>query len=59
MTALDRGIARQALYYVGLAHERLSRPDVAASTYRELLADPNLPAEVRELATAGLKRVSE
>lgn len=55
----DPAQAAQALYYVGLAHERMGRPEVAARLYRELLARENLPAEVRTKTQAGLRRVGE
>jgi len=55
----DPARAAQALYYVGLAHERMGRPEVAAKLYRELLARKNLPAEVRTKAQTGLRRVGE
>jgi len=55
----DPARAAQALYYVGLAHERMGRPELAANLYRELLARENLPAEVRTKTQAGLRRVGE
>jgi tetratricopeptide (TPR) repeat protein len=58
-TDADPARAAEALYYLGLAHERMGRPEVAIRLYRELLARENLPAEVRTLARAGLRRVGE
>ncbi len=58
-TEPDPARAAQALYYVGLAHERMGRPELAAKLYRELLARENLPTQVRTKTQAGLRRVGE
>ena len=58
-TEPDPARAAQALYYVGLAHERMGRPEVAARLYRELLERNNAAAEVRTQAQAGLSRVGD
>ena len=55
----NRGLAAAALYYVGVAHERMERADVAAELYRELLQREDLAPEIRELATRGLERLGE
>ncbi len=55
----DRSLAAEALYYVGLAHERMDRPEVAAGIYRELLRQDGLAAETQRLAVQGLKRLGE
>jgi tetratricopeptide (TPR) repeat protein len=55
----DRSLAAEALYYVGLAHERMERADIAAGIYRELLRQNGLPAETQRLAVQGLKRLGE
>jgi hypothetical protein len=52
-------LAAEALYYVGLAHEQMGRPDVARRTYRTLSADPSAPAEFRSRATAALARLDD
>lgn len=54
----DRSLAAEALYYVGLAHERMGRAD-AAEIYRELLRKDGIPAETQRLAVQGLKRLGE
>jgi tetratricopeptide (TPR) repeat protein len=58
-SATDPGLAAEALYYVGVAHERMDRADVAVVLYRELLQRPEIPAEVRRLAERGLERLEE
>ena len=55
----DRPLAAEALYYVGVAHERMGRVEVAAETYRELLQQDDLPENIRRLAVQGLKRLGE
>ena len=55
----DSEMSCKALYYVGLAHERLRRTDVAAQVYRDLLRRENVPGAIREAAEAGLKRATE
>jgi hypothetical protein len=54
----DPAIIAEARYYVGLAHERMQRGDVAESMYRQVIQQPDAPAEIRTLAEAGLERVS-
>jgi tetratricopeptide (TPR) repeat protein len=56
----DPDVSRRAwaLYYVGLAHERMDRPDVAAKAYREVTEQPALPAGLTALANEGLERTS-
>jgi len=49
--------ATLALYYAGVAHERLDRPDVAETLYREILQRSDAPDEVEALARTGLARV--
>lgn len=46
-----------ALYYTGLAHERLGRPDVAAGIYKELAARDGLPEKIRDDVEAALERL--
>lgn len=46
-----------ALYYVAVAHEGLSRPEVAADIYKELSGRANLPSEIREPVKAALRRL--
>jgi tetratricopeptide (TPR) repeat protein len=55
--AMDRALAAKALYYVGLAHEGLNRPDVAADQYRELRSREDLPADLRAEVEAALERL--
>lgn len=55
--AADRALAAWALYYVGLAHEGLNRPDVAADQYRELRSREDLPADLVAEVEAGLQRL--
>ncbi len=52
-------LAAEALYYVGVAHERMDRADVATRLYGELLQQADAPAEVRRLAQQGLERLGE
>jgi tetratricopeptide (TPR) repeat protein len=57
---IDEGpVADEALYYVGVAHERMGRTDVAARIYRKLMQQDDLSAKTRELALQGLKRLGE
>ncbi|MFQ5805705.1 MAG: tol-pal system YbgF family protein [Phycisphaerae bacterium] len=58
-SAPSRGLSADALYYVGVAHERMERADVAAELYRELLRREDLPADLRRLAERGLQRLGE
>jgi TolA-binding protein len=58
-TAPDPALAATALYYVGVAHERLARADVARRIYRELLQRDDLPAPVRADATQALQRLGD
>ncbi len=46
-----------ALYYVGLAHERMGRNDVALRYYQDLIADDGGSADVQRAARAGLDRL--
>ncbi len=56
--AREQATAPLALYYAGLAHERMGRTDVAQSLYAELLERDNLANEVQTLARAGLARIA-
>jgi thioredoxin-like negative regulator of GroEL len=58
-STLDHSLAANALYYVGVAHERMDRADVAAAIYRELLQRGDLPAELRQPAQRSLNRLGE
>lgn len=53
----DPLLAARALYNVGLAHERLNRPNVARGIYRRLAERADLPDELRSMARDGLERV--
>ena len=53
----DRDLSARALYYVGLAHEGLNRPDVAADQYRELRGRNDLPDDLRAEVEAALERL--
>lgn len=53
----DRDLSASAMYYVGLAHERLDRPEVAADVYRELLAREDLPTDIRKRASERAARL--
>lgn len=53
----DPGRSAAALYYVGLAHERMSRPDVARSCYEDVLRRPSSPPAIQADARAGLERL--
>jgi hypothetical protein len=55
--ASDRALAAWALYYVGLAHEGLNRPDVAADQYRELRSREDLPTDLRADVESALERL--
>jgi tetratricopeptide (TPR) repeat protein len=57
--AADPGLAVEALYYAGLAHERIDRPDVAEELYREVLGKDAAGAEARLLAGKGLERLKK
>lgn len=52
-------LAAEALYYVGVAHERMDRADVAADIYRELLERSDIPPRLRKLAADGLARTGD
>ncbi len=54
--ARDAAVAVEALYYAGLAHERIDRADVAEELYREVLGKEAASAEMRLLAGKGLER---
>lgn len=54
----DPAHAAQALYYVGVAHEELGRPDVARDIYRDLLEDVGADERLRARARAGLDRTT-
>ena len=58
-SATEPAVATAALYYLGVAHERMERPDVAQRLYRELLGRPDVPDAVRADAAAALKRLGE
>jgi len=49
-------LTAEALYYVGVAHERLDRAEVATRFYRELWQRADVPAEIQRLAQQGLER---
>lgn len=53
----DPAVAAAALYYAGLAHERLGRNDVARTLYAEAAERPAAPAELREQARAAMQRL--
>ncbi len=53
----DPAVATLALYYVGLAHERMGQRDIAAKLYRELLERPDAPEDTRAEARQGLERI--
>lgn len=53
----DAALACEALYYAALAHERLDRPDVAETLYRELRNRADLPDSLRARVIEGLNRV--
>ncbi|MBU0640513.1 MAG: hypothetical protein KKB50_16745 [Planctomycetes bacterium] len=55
----NRAQAAEALYYVGLAHERLGRTDVATALYRELAAGADVPELWKAQARASLRRIGE
>jgi len=56
-TAPDRLVATTALYYAGVAHQRLGRKDVARRLYRELLNRDDTPASVKDRARVALAEV--
>ena len=60
LAAHDPDPARRAwaLYYVGLAHERMDRFDVARDLYQELAERADAPNDVRTSAQGGLRRLS-
>jgi tetratricopeptide (TPR) repeat protein len=51
------GTRAQALYYVGVAHEKLSEPEIAQRMYERLVGDQATPEDVRKKAAADLKRL--
>lgn len=53
----DARQATAALYYAGLAHERMGRTDVARQMYREALETFGVSPRVEALAREGLRRV--
>jgi tetratricopeptide (TPR) repeat protein len=55
----DPSSSASALYYVGLAHERMGRGDVAKGIYSELLQRDDTPADVRADCRMGLRRIGE
>jgi tetratricopeptide (TPR) repeat protein len=59
VAAHDPDPARRAwaLYYVGLAHERMDRVDVARDLYQELAERADAPDDVRASAQGGLRRL--
>jgi tetratricopeptide (TPR) repeat protein len=58
-TAAEPDLAATALYYVGLAHERMEQTDVAGGIYRELLERGDVPERVRADAAAALERLGD
>lgn len=52
-------LAAEALYYVGVAHERMARPDVAVKVYGELLARDDLPPLLKARVRMALERARE
>lgn len=54
----DRALVADALYYVGMAHERLGRTDVAKRTFETLADRADAPDDVRARARAALDRLS-
>lgn len=53
----DAARAALALYYAGLAHERMGRADVAGKLYEELLQRADVDAEVKTRARQALDRM--
>jgi len=53
----DRALAATALYYVGVAHQRMGRVDVARRLYRELLTREETPTEIAQRAREVLQRL--
>ncbi len=47
----------EALYYAGVAQERLDRPDIARALYREISNRADAGEAIRELAAAALERL--
>jgi len=54
----DPALAAAALYYVGLAHERMGRPDVAWRLYGQLADRTDIPDEIRASARDGRHRLT-
>ncbi len=52
-------LAAAAVYHLAVAHEGLGRPDVARRLYRELLASPDTPRQVRTDAAQALDRLGD
>lgn len=55
----DPAVAAEALYHVGLAHERLGQPDVAEGVYRDVCGRAGCPAWLRARAEEALKRLTQ
>lgn len=53
----DRALAATALYYAGVAHQRMGRADVARRLYRELLTRKETPADIAQRAREVLQRL--
>ena len=53
----DARLTTTALYYVGLAHERMGRADVARQVYREASETFGVSTEIETLAREGLQRL--
>ncbi len=53
----DPAVVATALYYAGLAHERLGRGDVARGLYAEAAERPAAPPEIREKARTAAQRL--
>lgn len=53
----DPLVRARALYYAGMALERLERADAAREVYAELLRRPDVPDDVRGLAQAALAQL--
>jgi len=55
----DGAVAAEAIYCVGLAHEKMNRADVATRLYQELLTRPDLSAELRARVQVRLEQLGE
>lgn len=57
--APDRDQAAQAMYHVGLAHQRLGRPDTARRYYQLALDCRELPESLRTAAREALQKIGD